>query len=240
MDRATIANSVSAAAAMLWLGSSAIAQEAKPVTKGPVPAAKAAPATPPQVKPTPVKPGPATEQKPAAAIQSATAVPPAKRPEDLLARMRALTPEQRNLLIAIHKRERELQTSNETVKGKLAEIAAKQTELQAQLRALHESRADIYKEADPEIATLYDRQTQVRQELSDVRAKLRSSRRPGLNRPGTRSPMAPRRSSRRPTLTRPGTSAGPPALPAGPPPAPTAKPAATPTVKPAPPPKPAN
>jgi len=235
MDRATIVNSISAAVALLWLGNSATAQQVKPTPKKPTPAVKAAPVTAPQAKPAPVKPVPATKQRRGStSTERATAAPSPKKQENPLASMRALTQEQRKLLVDIRRRERELQTSNETVKTKLEELTAKQKELQAQLRALHESRADIYKEADPQITRLYERQGQVRNELSDIRTKLRSSRRPGRGRSGSRPPMAPRRSSKHPTLVRPGTPAGPPALPAGPPPAPTAKPPAAPTVKPPP------
>lgn len=232
MDRATIVSIVSTAVAVLLLGNNAAAQKAKPAPKGAAPAVKAAPAAVPQPKPAPAKQRPPTEGKPATTTESATAAPPPKMPENPLAKMRALTQEQRKLLVDIHRRERELQTGNETVKTKLEELTAKQKELQAQLRALHQSRVDIYKEADPQIAKLYERQGQVRQELSDIRTKLRSSRRPGHSRPGSRSPMTPRKSSRRPRLMRPGTPPGPASLPTGPPPAPTAKPPAAPTGKP--------
>lgn len=233
MNRATLVSGVSAVVSVLWLSNGASAQEAPPQKKAPAPAVKAAPAATPNAKPALVNPAPKPAEKPveAAAVDTSVTMPEVKG-QDPLATMRALTQEQRTILVDIHRKERELESGNETVKGKLAELAGKQAELQAQLRALHESRADIYKEADPEIAKLYERQSQVRKELSEIRTKLRAAPRVGGRRPGSRP------SSLHPTRVRPGTPAGPTAGPAGPPPAVTVKPTATPTAKPPPAPAP--
>jgi predicted RNase H-like nuclease (RuvC/YqgF family) len=84
-------------------------------------------------------------------------------------KMRTLRDEQRQLYRAIRKKEMELSKSNNEVQKKLAEIGQQTKELQLKIRALQQSRSEVFKQADPQISAQYERLDALQQELATLR-----------------------------------------------------------------------
>jgi uncharacterized coiled-coil DUF342 family protein len=113
--------------------------------------------------------GNADEVQPAAqsAVKPAQAAPSGANAD--IQKMRTLRDEQRQLYREIRKKEMELSKSNGEVQKKLAEIGQQTKELQLKIRALQQSRSEVFKQADPGISTQYERLDAVQKELSELR-----------------------------------------------------------------------